>query len=117
MKKILIFAIPLLISCTALKSNKNGCNENKKFREIFFNHIEYIKNNISVRQDSTFIKSIIFLSNYGPVSVNSIMNYARNYPSPVFEKDQIKLLEWYEENKCKNIQFKSSYIIPEAYTE
>lgn len=117
MKKILILVIPILISCTAVKPNKSDCNENEKFKEMFFYHIGYIKKNISVSQDSTFRKSVIFLSNYAPVSVDRIMNYARTYPVGIFEKDQIKLLEWYEENKCKNIQFKNSYIVPEAYKD
>lgn len=115
MKKILILVIPILMSCTSIKSNKRYCNENEKFKEMFFYHIEYIKKNISNSQDSTFIKSVIFLSNYAPVSVDRIMNYARIYPIGVFEKDQIKLLEWYEENKCKNIQFKKSYNVPTVY--
>jgi hypothetical protein len=117
MKKILILIIPILISCKAFKSNKNDCNENEKFREMFFRHIENIDNNIAVSQDSKFKESVIFISNYAPVSTNSIMNYARSYPFGIYEEDRKKWIEWYEENKCKNIQFKSSYIIPEAYRD
>jgi hypothetical protein len=117
MKKILILVIPILMSCTAVKLNKSDCNENEKFKEMFFYHIGYIKKNISVSQDSTFIKSVIFLSNYAPISIDRIMNYSKAYPTGVFEKDQIKLLEWYEENKCKNIQFINSYIVPEVYRD
>lgn len=70
---------------------------------------------INLSQDSTFRKSVIFISNYAPVSVENIMNYARIYPTGVFKEDLKNWLQWYEENKCKNIQFKSSYIIPHVY--
>lgn len=117
MKKILILIIPILISCGASKLSKNDCNENEKFKEKFFYQIEYIKNHITVSQDSKFRESVIFISNYAPVSTNRIMNYAKTYPVGIFEEDYKKWIEWYEENKCKNIQFKSSYIIPEVYKE
>lgn len=117
MKKILILIIPILISCKAFNLNKSDCNENIKFKEMFFYHIDYVKNNIAISQDSKFRESIIFISNYAPVSLNRIMNYSRTYPIGIFERDRIKWLEWYEENKCKNIQFKSTYIIPEVYKD
>src|SRR5690554_6560427 len=115
MKIITIFLF--FISCKSISDTKDGnnCVENTQFKEKFFYHIKYIKNNISVLQDSKFKESVIFLSNYAPVSTNHIMNYARSYPIGIFEKDRINILEWYEENKCNNIQFKSSYIIPDAY--
>jgi len=115
MKKILILIIPILISCKASNLN-SSCNENIEFKEMFFYHIEYVEKNIAVSQDSTFIQSVIFISNYAPVSFDKIMNYSRTYPTGVFEKDRIKWIEWYEENKCKNIELKSIYIIPEVYT-
>lgn len=80
MKKNLFIIIPILISCTAIKSNKSHCNENEKFKEMFFFHLEYVKKNITVSQDSKFRESVIFLSNYGLVSTNHIMNYSRSYP-------------------------------------
>jgi hypothetical protein len=86
-----------------------------KFKEMFFQHVEYIEKNITVSQDSTFRQSVIFISNYAPVSTDQIMNYSTTYPVGVFEQDRIKWMEWYEENKCKNIQFKSTYVIPEVY--
>ena len=115
MKKILILIVPILISCGPSRLNKNHCDENEKFKEKFFYHIDYIKKNITVSQDSKFRESVIFISNYAPVSTERIMNYARTYPLGVFEEDQKKWMEWYEENKCKNIQFKTSYIVPEVY--
>lgn len=117
MKKIFILIIPILISCKAFEVNNSACNENEKFKEKFFYHFKNIENNIAISQDSTFIKSVIFISNYAPVSINYIMNYSRTYPIGIFEKDRIKILEWYEENKCQNLQFKNSYIIPEVYQD
>lgn len=116
MKKILIFIILTLISCNATKP-KSYCDENEKFKQMFFFHVENIDKNISVSQDAKFRKSVIFVSNYATVSTYQIMNYARTYPFGVYEMDRKKWIEWYEENKCKNIQFKNSYIIPEAYKE
>ncbi|RDI14443.1 hypothetical protein [Flavobacterium sp. AG291] len=114
MKKILItILIPILLSCKS--SNLNRCDENVLFKETFFNHVKNIEDNIGVLQDAKFRQSVIFISNYAPVSTNQIMNYSRTYPIGVFERDHKKWIEWYEENKCKNIQFKDTYVIPEPY--
>lgn len=111
----LLMAIIFLSCKSAANRNHGDCNENIEFKEKFFYHIQYIENNISVFQDSTFKASVIFLSNYAPVSVNHIMNYSRTYPIGIFESDRIKMLAWYEENKCSHVKFKESYMIPEAY--
>lgn len=112
-----IIIVLFFLSCksSSNSNDSNNCVENTEFKEKFFYHIKNVENNISGLQDSNFKESVIFLSNYAPVSTNQIMNYARTYPIGIFEKDLIKILEWYEENKCNNIQFKSTYIIPEAY--
>ncbi|ALM50358.1 hypothetical protein AMR72_16595 [Flavobacterium psychrophilum] len=115
MKKILFILILIQISCKPSDLGRNNCNENLKFKEAFFHHIRYIDNNITVLQDSTFIKSVIFISNYAPVSTDELMNYSRTYPTGIFQQDRKKWVEWYDENKCKNIQFKETYVIPEAY--
>jgi hypothetical protein len=117
MKKILILLFPILICCKSTTVNKSVCDENLKFKKIFFYHIHYIENNIAVSQDSKFRQSVIFISNYAPVSLEQIMNYSTTYPIGVFEQDRINWQEWYEENKCKNIQFKDSIVIPEVYQE
>ncbi|WP_152640738.1 hypothetical protein [Flavobacterium sp. 316] len=117
MKKILITTFLILISCKTSEINKSNCKENMDFKKAFFYHIKYIENNIGISQDSTFMKSIIFISNHAPVSVNQIMNYARSYPIGVFQQDYIKWIQWYEEDKCTNIQFKNKYVIPEVYKE
>ncbi|GGD21325.1 hypothetical protein [Flavobacterium orientale] len=100
-----------------MKYNKNDCHENIEFRETFFNHVDNIKNNIAVSQDLKFRESVIFISNYVPVSLNQILNYSRTYPLGVFEKDRLKILEWYEENKCNNIQLKNTLVVPEVYQD
>ncbi len=84
MKKILALLIPLIISCNAIRVNKDDCNENIKFKQSFFYHINYIDENISVLQETKFRESVIFVSNYAPVSVNRIMNYARTYPFGIY---------------------------------
>lgn len=103
MKKQLILFLLIFISFKNFGQN-NNCNENLRFKEAFFYHIKIVKSNIAISQDETFRKSVIF-----------ILNYSRTYPIGVFKKDKIEWLKWYEENKCENIQIKSTYIIPEVY--
>lgn len=117
MKSTIIILLPFIISCSVMSKHKNECIENTKFKEEFFNHIKYIENNISVNQDSSFISSVIFISNYTKVSFEHMMNYNRSYPIGIFKKDKEVWLKWYEDNKCKNIQLKKSYPIPERYKE
>lgn len=112
MNKLLIISVFIFFKSFGQQSD---CHENLKFKEIFFCHIKYVENNINLSQDSTFRKSVIFVSNYAPVSLGKIMNYARTYPIGVFEEDLKNWLKWYEENKCKNIQLKKTYVIPEVY--
>jgi len=104
-----------MISCKSSNFNSPTCNENEKFKERFFYHVQYFDKNISVAQDAKFIESVIFVSNYAPVSLNQIMNYSRSYPIGVYEQDKIKRIEWYDANKCENIQLKTEYDVPEVY--
>lgn len=114
MKKVLILFFLVFVTFKSFGQN-NNCNENLRFKDAFFYHIKIIENNIDISQDEIFRKSVIFISNYASVSVEKIMNYSRTYPIGVFQKDLIGWLKWYDENKCKNIQIKNIYIIPEAY--
>ena len=59
-------------------------------------------------QNESFHRSLQFISKYSPVSFASMLNYARTYIGGVFEEDRMDWLEWHEEHKCKNIQFKDS---------
>jgi len=113
---LIISLVSLLIfSCKSNSLLKNDCDENLNFKELFFYHIENIDKSITISQDLKFRESVIFISNYAPVSVNSIMNYSRTYPFVVYKRDREQWIKWYEENKCKNIQLKTSLIIPDAY--
>lgn len=114
MKKELILFLLIFISFKNFGQN-NNCNQNLRFKEAFFYHIKIVESNIAISQDETFRKSVIFIYNYAPVSVEHIMNYSRTYPIGVFKKDKIEWLKWYEENKCENIQIKTAYAIPEVY--
>lgn len=117
MKIELIILITLSFSCTTLIRNHANCIESKIFKEKFFNTIEYIEENIFTKQDSSFKKALIFISNYAPVSFHETVNYARIYPKKVLERDKLIWLEWYEKNKCNNIQLKKYYPIPDKYKE
>ncbi len=85
------------------------------FKKEFFYHVKNIDSNISNQHSRMFRESVIFISNYAPVSVERIFNYAMLYPIGIYEQDRVKWIEWYDQNKCNNIQFKDSYIIPDAY--
>lgn len=106
----------MILSCKTNGISKiNDCKENIKFKKKFFYHFNYIEDHMFKAQDSLFRVSVTFISNYAPISTNKLWNYDRSYPSGVFEKDRVNILKWYEENKCNNIQFKSSLTIPDAY--
>lgn len=114
MKKTLIILVLILLSCKA-QNTKIDCNENEEFKRIFFEHIENIDNGIKGLQNLKFRKSVIFISNYAPVSTDRIMNYSRTYPYVVYKRDREQWIKWYEENKCNNIQFKSNLVVPDVY--
>jgi hypothetical protein len=116
MVKKQIFILFIFISCKAVKPEKI-CHENLQFKQVFFSHIEIIDKNITISQDEKFRESVIFISNYAPISVEQIMNYSRSYPLGIYKIDRKKWFEWYEENKCFNIQFKDLNSIPEVYQE
>jgi len=117
MKKILLILLPIIFSGSSCKSGKNSihCIENKKFKKEFFMRINIVEQNL--HQDSLFQSSLIFLSNYAPVSFYEMMNYARIYPLHALERDKKVWIIWYEDNKCKNLKLKESYPIPEQYKE
>ena len=109
MKNIYIIVIIFgFVSCKLNNSHytRNICNENKKFKNKFFKHINYIEENITIKQDEKFKNSLNFISKYVNVSFNETINYANTYPFGVFKKYKTKWLKWYDENKCKNIKLK-----------
>lgn len=113
MKDLLkIFVIVFLcFSCSLTKKrtlyNQNHqCIENEKFRNEYFKNIEIIDSLINKNQNESFHKSLRFISLYTHVSFETMLNYGRLYPYGAFEKDKKIWLDWYEENRCSNIQFK-----------
>jgi hypothetical protein len=119
MKNILLLLLPIIFSVSSCKIGKSSidCIENNKFKKEFFMRINLVEQNLPLNQDSLFRSSLIFLSNYAPVSFYETVNYARIYPPQAFEKDKKLWIKWYEDNKCKNIQLKKNYPIPEQYKE
>ena len=98
----------ILYSCssTKQKSAKKDCVVNYAFKKEFFWHIKKIENSITEVQGASFRNSLYFIGQYCKVSFESMSNYANTYPIGVFEKDKLVWLEWYENNKCNNIQLK-----------
>lgn len=82
------------------------CKENLEFKEKFFESIKSIDTLIYSIQGRKFHESLDFISKYTHVSSESMLNYARIYPGGVYEKDRKIWIDWYEKNKCTNIQFK-----------
>lgn len=116
MKSIsLIVVLLILIGCVSSpnstkKSNNvsvNGdCIENLDFKQEYFLNIKIVDSLIYRNQDNQFQKSLQFISKYSHVSFESTLNYARLYTGGAYERDRKVWLEWYEKNKCNNIQFK-----------
>lgn len=82
------------------------CHENLEFKEKFFSSIKFIDTLIYSIQGRKFHETLKFISKYTHVSFESKLNYAKIYPSEAYEKDRKIWIDWYEKNKCTNIQFK-----------
>jgi hypothetical protein len=121
------FLVLLCCSCSSIKKNASTdftCNENSTFKEAFMRHIKIVDDFMSMlsktefknfdeyervvteQRIDEFESSLKFISKYTYVSYDSMLNYARTYPISAFEKDKKVWLDWYEHNKCNNIQFK-----------
>jgi hypothetical protein len=107
-----ILLLLLLINCAnAVKKSKNiyvkgDCIENLEFKKEYFYHIKMIDSLVEKSQNKQFTKSLLFVSKYAHVSAESMLNYANTYPMGVYEDDRKVWLDWYDKNKCNNIQFK-----------
>lgn len=83
------------------------CKENLEFKAKFFEAIKFIDTlPIYSIQGRKFHENLKFISKYTHVSSESMLNYAIIYPGGVYEKDRKIWVDWYEKNKCTNIQFK-----------
>ncbi len=107
---IIIGILTILVSCSS--SNKviseNGivCKENLVFKKVFFENIQNVENLLYEIQGESLKNSLNFIGKYTKVSFESMANYAHTYLAGVFFEDKKVWLKWYEDNKCKNIQFK-----------
>ncbi|QMU66146.1 MAG: hypothetical protein GKR88_19025 [Flavobacteriaceae bacterium] len=110
MKYFFLLLSILLFSCKSTNATNDiaNCDENTVFKEKFFSNIKYVEENISVRQNEKFKESLKFLSKYVHVSFERMANYANTYPIGVFEEDKKGWLEWYEKNKCNNLQLRDT---------
>jgi len=99
----------LLCSCSLSKTSAQGnCNENKKFKEKFFLSVKRVEDYVTGKGDRKhFKKSLKFISKYAHVSYDKMLNYNSSYTRQEdFEKDKTEWLQWYELNKCNNLQIK-----------
>jgi hypothetical protein len=101
-----------LINCTSKTNTYNNialnseCVENLKFKKEYFNSVKVVDSLIYKDQNSQFKKSLLFISKYSYVSFESMANYGRLYPGGNYKEDRKGWIDWYEKNKCNNIQFK-----------
>lgn len=82
------------------------CKENLEFKEKFFESIKFIDTLIYSIQGRKFKETLNFISKYTHVSSESMLNYAGLYSGVAYEKDRKIWIDWYEKNKCTNIQLK-----------
>lgn len=110
MKYMFLLISLLLVSCKSINvmSNDDNCIENMEFKEFFFSNIKFVEENISIKQNEKFRKSLENLSKYVHVSFDRMSNYANTYPIGIFEEDRKTWLKWYEKNKCNNIQLQKN---------
>src|SRR5690606_809258 len=120
----------IIISCKSTQvisqetNTKIDCLENPDFRKKFFSSIEYVDYvyNLKYTGDNDSISdfesikrlkekynlSLGFISEYAHVSWEKRLNYDNSYPTVAdYEQDKAGWLQWYEENKCNNIQIKT----------
>ncbi len=71
-----------------------------------FNNIDEYERVFTQERINKFKLSLKFISKYAPVTFESMANYNCSYPFGIYESDKKGWIKWYEENKCKNIQFK-----------
>lgn len=109
-KIIRVIVLLTILSCSSSKQvtlkEENSCNENLEFKKAFFENISNVENLIDKNQNESFRNSLKFIAKFSSVSFESMTNYAGTYPIGIFEKDKKVWLEWYENNKCENIEFK-----------
>ena len=110
MKRVTFLAILLLLnSCLATKgSNKRECDENQIFRNIFFDAIRKVENDMLGKgEPGDYNEGLDFIDDYTKVSYDKMLNYSRSYTTmKEFEKDKKVWLRWYNKNKCYNLQVK-----------
>ncbi|WBV60549.1 hypothetical protein PFY12_00170 [Chryseobacterium camelliae] len=95
-----------LVDCLNICGKTIDCKENLEFKKEFFSNIKTIDSLIYKNQNQQFNKSLGFISKYSHVTFESTLNYSRKYPGGAYEKDRKIWIDWYEKNKCTNIQFK-----------
>lgn len=116
MKAILyIIFISYSVVCSC-QSNRtiNNCEENSTFKLNFFKYINNIEaytlkkknqDSIMVKLD-LFKKSLDEISKYTNVDYSLLTNYEFRYTSEEnFLQEKAKWLNWYQENKCSNLQW------------
>jgi hypothetical protein len=115
MNKIILVVIVFVFMTNSVFSQivKDTCEENLKFKNYFLNQISIIgihseeneKNYPRTILDNEFLDALDIIDLYTPVTRELIYTYkGLGYLSWAFEEEKARWLEWYEQNKCKNIK-------------
>ena len=111
---IIVLCICIFDSCLSInKATTNDCNENLEFKQKFFANISLIEK--YTKEQKTFtrypittdsvMKSMKFIYMRTKILSDEIYNYNFGYKSyKLFEIDKRKWLNWYNANKCNNLQ-------------
>lgn len=94
----------MMVACKS-KMDLPYCHENEEFKKIFFTEINVIDvfiNGDGNRED--YIEALNFIASYSQVNFESMYNYATSYPYGIYLEDRKQWLQWYEDNKCNNLQ-------------
>lgn len=126
---IYVIVFFLSMSCANKKSsqmNKNIiCNENDFFKELFFKHLNYLdsyyeSSGIVVyntddsfeekirkldKENSDYYNALSFFSKFPGIDYKYIGTYTGRIPYKIYLNEKKIWLEWYEKNKCNNIQW------------
>jgi hypothetical protein len=125
-KFLIIVLIVISISCSGKVFNTVSCVENKDFKKEWKKNIEFLDNyyamreNISVYEEATrnysiteiseendrYFSSLEFVSKYVTINYVYKTSFSGSIPYRIYFEEKENWNEWYEKNKCSDIQLK-----------
>jgi hypothetical protein len=123
--KIMLLSI-ILISCSNKITNIDKCKENIAFKKEWDENINFLINYYNVRQNESvyeeaignysitefseegdrYLSALEFISKYIPISYEYKTSFSGKLPYSIYLKEKERWNNWYEKNKCSDIQLK-----------